>query len=271
MNDRNELWDFIGGGTVLVAAAGFGIWYFFFRPDAPPPAEPEIAVNAPEIFAPAPPPPQLPVVVAPGPEPELEPEEPAIPLPPLDESDADVAGGLTELFGPRAVGQFLVPENIVRNIVVTVDNLTSERVALPQRPVTRTPGAFVTSGSEDAPVLAPENFTRYEPAVNAFVAMDAKTLVSMYRGLQPLFQEAYEDLGNIDKPFTARLLEVIDHLLATPQPRAPIRLVQPSVLYKYADKNLEELSAGQRLLIRMGPDNAAKIKAKLREIEAELK
>jgi hypothetical protein len=85
-----------------------------------------------------------------------------------------------------------------------------------------------------------------------------------------LFQQAYEDLGNPGKSFDTRLVEVIEHLLATPNVRDEIRLVQPSVLYRYADDRLEKLSAGQKLLIRMGPENAAALKAKLREIQAEL-
>ena len=80
----------------------------------------------------------------------------------------------------------------------------------------------------------------------------------------------YEDLGNPDKSFTARLREVIDHLLQTPTPRGEIALVQPSVLYRYADERLEKLSAGQKVLIRMGVDNATVVKGKLREIQAEL-
>jgi hypothetical protein len=67
-----------------------------------------------------------------------------------------------------------------------------------------------------------------------------------------------------------RLNEVIEHLLQTPTPRGAIALVQPSVLYRYADERLENLSAGQKLLIRMGVDNATVVKGKLREIQAEL-
>jgi hypothetical protein len=88
--------------------------------------------------------------------------------------------------------------------------------------------------------------------------------------MQPLFQQAYEDLGNPNRLFNARLLEVIDHLLQTPDVREPVRLVRPSVYYKYADPKLESLSSGQKLLIRMGPENAGAIKAKLREIQAAL-
>ena len=44
------------------------------------------------------------------------------------------------------------------------------------------------------------------------------------------------------------------------------RSTQPKVLYEYADPALESLSAGQKALVRMGPDNEAKVKAKLREL-----
>ncbi|HKC44456.1 MAG TPA: DUF3014 domain-containing protein, partial [Burkholderiales bacterium] len=66
--------------------------------------------------------------------------------------------------------------------------------------------------------------------------------------------------------FNDRLVEVIDHLLATPTVTGPIKLARPWVLYEYADPALESRSAGQKALIRMGPENAARLKAKLREI-----
>jgi hypothetical protein len=166
--------------------------------------------------------------------------------------------------------EHLVPERIVRNLVVTIDNVPRQQLALNQRPIQPPAGDFATAGPEDAIVLAPENFARYEPFVALVSNIDAKTLVSFYRGLQPLFQQAYEELGHPDASFDTRLTEVIEHLLQTPTPRGQIALVRPSVLYQYADERLEKLSAGQKLLIRMGVDNATVIKGKLREIQAEL-
>ena len=64
--------------------------------------------------------------------------------------------------------------------------------------------------------------------------------------------------------------QVIDNLLATPQPQQPVDLVRPNVMYMYADPGLESRSAGQKLLMRMGPDNAAAIKAKLTELRAAI-
>jgi hypothetical protein len=251
-------WPVIIGAGALLVAGGLGLYFLRANaPDAAPEAAPEAVVDE------APP--------APEPIPPRETLPPrTVPLPPLDQSDADVSGGLTEVFGENAVMEFLVPERVVRNIVVTIDNATREQMALNQRPIKATPGEFIVTGPEDALVIAPENYARYEPLVAIVLALDAKTLVSLYRGLEPLFQQAYEELGHPDAEFDKRLSEVIEHLLATPNVPGQIRLVQPSVHYRFADERLEKLSSGQKLLLRMGPENAAVIKGKLREIQAEL-
>jgi hypothetical protein len=97
---------------------------------------------------------------------------------------------------------------------------------------------------------------------------DTRQLAELYFHYYPLFQQAYEDLGYPDKYFNDRFVQVIDHLLETPSPSGPVRLTQPRVFYEFADPSLEERSAGQKLLIRMGNENATKIKAKLRELRA---
>jgi hypothetical protein len=258
--NKDWFWPSVVGAAILLAVGGVGI--YLMRADTP---EPEAVVDSP--------PPVVEPPVQPAPAPVVDAAPPparTVPLPPLDESDPEVLGGLTEIFGQGAVMQHLVPERLVRNIVVTIDNAPRQQMALNQRPLQPTAGDFITSGEEDTIVLAPENFARYEPFVALVAHADAKTLVSFYRGLEPLFQQAYEELGHPDASFSARLNEVIEHLLQTPTPRGDIALVQPSVLYKYADERLERLSAGQKLLIRMGVDNATVIKGKLREIQAEL-
>lgn len=78
------------------------------------------------------------------------------------------------------------------------------------------------------------------------------------------------DLGYPKAYFNDRLIEVIDHLLAAPEVPAQTKLVQPKVFYQFADPDLETRSAGQKILMRIGNENAARIKAKLREIRSEL-
>ena len=101
-------------------------------------------------------------------------------------------------------------------------------------------------------------------------AADPAQAADVYARYYPLLQEAYQDLGYPARQFHARLLEVIDHLLATPEVQTPIRLVRPHVLYKYADPDLEARSAGQKALIRMGPEHMAVLKDKLRALRVEL-
>jgi DUF3014 family protein len=247
-----------GAGILLLIG---GIGFYLMRDDAP---QPDTVVDTPPpvVETPAASPPS---VVA-----TTEVPVRSVPLPPLDESDPEVLGGLTELLGQDAVMRHLVPERLVRNIVVSIDNVPRKQMALNQRPLQPTAGEFRTSGEENSIVIAPENYARYEPFVALVSKLDAKTLVSFYRGLEPLFQQAYEDLGHPGASFNMRLNEVIEHLLQTPTPRGQVALVQPGVLYKYADERLENLSAGQKLMIRMGVNNATVLKGKLREIQAEL-
>ena len=191
-------------------------------------------------------------------------------LPALNQSDQAVKDSITGFLGAKPVEQFLVQENIVRHIVVTIDNLPRKKVAVDLRPVKPTPGETAISNQGDTTTLGAANYARYAPFIHLVETTDPKTLASVYFHLYPLFQQAYEDLGYPGRFFNDRLVEVIDHLLAAPEPQGPIDLVQPKVFYQFADPKLEDLSAGQKLLIRMGPANERALKAKLRDFRAEL-
>jgi hypothetical protein len=102
----------------------------------------------------------------------------------------------------------------------------------------------------------------------AVKALDAQKLAASYRQHYPLFQEAYRDLGYPKGYFNDRLITAIDDLLATPEPKAPLRLVQVKVRYQFADPDLEHRSAGQKIMLRIGVENARVVKAKLREFRA---
>jgi hypothetical protein len=190
------------------------------------------------------------------------------PLPPLAESDKAVQDSLVGAVG-RSIEQVLVPNNIVRHVVVTVDNLPRKKTAVQLWPVKPVGGELaVAPGGE--PTLSADNAARYEPFIKIVKNSDPAQLASVYRRYYPLFQEAYVDLGYPDGYFNDRLVEVIDHLLATPEVAGPIKLTQPGVFYQYADPSIEERSSGQKLLIRLGSDNAAIVKDKLRALRKEI-
>lgn len=247
-------------GIVAAAAIGFGLWYWYVsqhRPAPPPPAVPATpppASTEPQVANP------IPAENAAG----------AAALPALNDSDPLVRDSIAGVLGRGPVERLLVPQNIVRHIVATVDNLPRKKVAVELRPVRPTPGATAIATQGDIVTLSDANFERYTPLVKVVQGTDVKAFSLVYRRLYPLFQQSYEDLGYPGKYFNDRVVEVIEHLLQAPEVQAPIPLVQPRVMYQYADADLEGRSAGQKLLIRMGPANARAIKAKLREFRAEI-
>lgn len=191
-------------------------------------------------------------------------------LPTLGESDAAMREGLADLIGKKWLADFLYPEMIIRRIVATVDNLPRERVAQSVMPVKPVPGSFVTVGAAGNIVIDPRNSARYATYVNIVQAVDAHKLVEFYAGFYPLFQQAYEELGYPNGYFNDRLVEAIDNMLDAPELKEPIRLVQPKVMCQFADPALEKRSAGQKIVMRMGSGNAAKLKDKLREMRHEV-
>lgn len=247
-------------GILVAIAIAAGGWYWYA-------SRSHVAVPEPVVRAPPPPPASTePQISNPVPAAEGTPTA----LPALNESDQVVRDSLTGILGKGPVEQFLVPQNIVRHIVVSVDNLPRRKMNPELRPVKPTPGQAVTSTQGETTVLSAANFARYAPLVHAVQAADVKELAVVYERLYPLFQQAFEDLGYPGKYFNDRLVQVIDDLLQTPEVPAPIPVVQPKVFWEYADPSLENRSAGQKLLIRMGPENARVIKAKLREFRAEI-
>jgi hypothetical protein len=266
---RNKvIW--IAAGVVAAALIGVGVYYRFHAPQPPP----QSATPVPAPPAPAPAPASTPTPLpsaAPAihhPIPAAAVPKPAQPLPPLNHSDAVMIAALNTLIGHPAVARFLVPKNVIRRIVVTVDSLPRAKVAADLRPVKPTPGQTLVDRQGGITLLSQRNFARYTPFVAAVSRLNVKAMARLYFRLYPLFQQAYESLGYPGKYFNDRLVQAIDSLLATPAVSEPVTLVRPKVFWQFSSPKLESLPAGQKLLIRMGPQNAAIIEGKLRQLRA---
>ena len=252
----------IGVAAAVVLVAG-GVWYYLQSRHA---ALPRAAVAA----QPAPAEPAAePAIQHPLP-PAQDDSASKVPLPALSDSDPALSDALSKVIGASAVKDYLLPENIVRHLVVTIDNLPRQKVAVEKRPTGPVGGSFLAEGDELHATLDPQNFARYQPIVAVVGKLDMRQVAAVYVHFYPLFQQSYQDLGYPNGYFNDRLVQVIDSLLATPQPAGPIQLVRPNVMYTFADPTLESRPAGQKLLIRMGPDNAAVIKSKLTELRAAI-
>lgn len=256
------LWSVV---VAVLLAGGAAAYYFWSgKPPAPPPPPPTRADTGPA---------KLPASGEPAirhPLDAAQLDKAAKPLPALDESDPTLWEALAELLGRKTLAELLKSGNIVRHIVATVDNLPREITPSRVMPLTPTPGAFVVKGKGDDAIIGPGNPARYANRVRVLQAIDARRLVDLYLHFYPLFQNAYAQLGYPNRYFNDRLLEALDDLLAAPDVMTPIKLMQPKVLYQYADSALEARSAGQKIMIRIGVGNEGLVKAKLREIRREI-
>ena len=253
---------------VVVAAVLAALWYFRdeLMPQGEEPAP--VAIETP-VVEPA---------EDPGPAHPLEPVEPDAtierelePLPDLDDSDAYFLLALVDLFGSE-LEPLLVNEALIDKIVATIDNLPRKHVSEKIRPLGRLADEFSVEASEidGEYVLSADNFSRYDLIAGLISSADLDQAVDTYRRFYPLFQESYVRLGYPDAYFNDRVVEVIDHLLETPTPDGPIVLLRPHVLYEFADPELAELSAGQKLLLRMGSAHSDSIKTVLRNLRTRI-
>jgi hypothetical protein len=206
------------------------------------------------------------------------PQRQPVQLPALDDSDAHIRNALLGILGKRAPF-FITFDGFARRFVSTVDNLAKEQASPQMWPVIPTAGQFEAEVRADGTAVTAHNATRYAAFVRFVEMIDARKATAMYLRLYPLFQQAYEELGNPDKYFNDRVVAVIDHLLATPERSGPIRVKlvevkgapqRPGRLFQFEDPKDEARSAGQKILLRIGPDNAARLKAKLREARTQI-
>lgn len=205
-------------------------------------------------------------------DPAEEADDPDLPatLPPIQSSDSSINQTLTHLYGGRVFSDLLIIDSFIQRVVLTINNLPEKKLPLAHVPFVFPEGSFIVSGQEGSLRTNTENHKRYAPYIALLENIDQNQLIKTYVHFYPLLQTAYEQLGYPNAYFNDRLVYVIEHLLATPNVVDPIALEQPSVLYTYADPALEELSAGQKILLRMGQEQRLKVISILRSYQFRL-
>lgn len=253
----------------IVLLAGAAWWYWSQQQTAEPPVT---AGTPPAVTEPDEPEVRYPI------EPVRAPPETRITdtTPPLEPAPveapppAPVGEWLESLLGTEALSQWFNQDHLIQRVVATVDNLPRTETASKVSPLRPPSTAFEVEEGTEGLLRGSGNDNRYRPYMEWLEQVDTDTLVQAYRQYYPQFQQAYEDLGYPDGYFNDRLVSVIDHLLETPEPEGPVRLVPWEGRYLYADPELEALSAGQKALLRLGPDHLPRMKQRLREVRAAI-
>ncbi len=200
----------------------------------------------------------------------VEPAEAPPPLPPLADSDDLVreqmeAAGLRSTFAPLEE-----QEDLVQRSAAIIDGFSRGVVLRKLLPIDPPKAAFSALEEDGTMYMNPAGYSRYDSYSEAISSLDTSVLVGSFHTLRPLYEEAYAQLGLDPNDFDNAIIRMLDRVLATPEIDAPIALTRTSVMYKYADPQLEQLTPMQKQLLRMGPDNIRRIKEKASALREEL-
>ncbi len=273
--DNSQTFFYLGIAAVI-AVVLVALWLLLAKEDS---TEPKVDLLPPPVTVPV----TLPEP-APLPEPEPEPErvsepapvavaepepEPEPALPALDNADPEVKQRLLALNWRPGLASLFVTEDMLRNFVVQTDNIAQGQLAT-GHPLLQPLAQKFTLAPSQPLQLDGDSFKRYEPYMQLLQSVPPQHMVALFNRYEPLLQQAFAELGYPDELFKSRLLQAIDVLLATPEQTYPLQLEQPSVMYVFADAQIEQLPAAQKQMLRLGPDNLRKLKALLSQYRAVL-
>ncbi len=248
-----------GAIVALVVAGAVGVGAYVLRgrsQSSPPEATPAAAPTA-SATAPKPPPRDKDVTGA-------------RPLPSVDQSDTRTRELVGLLSNEPELKKWVATEGLARRFTAAVSNIAEGESPRAVLPFMAPQGAFQTVERNGKTFIAPESFARYDSVARVLGSFDTQITVNTYKALKPIFDQAFAEIARPGQQFDQTLSRAIQRMLDTPVPEGDIEVVGKGVNYTYAAPELEQLSAAQKHLLRMGPTNARAVQAKLRELQSAL-
>jgi len=189
---------------------------------------------------------------------------PAPVLPPLRESDGWVREALAQWPLPQ---DWLAREALIERFSVVLQNAAQGRLPRRQLSFLAPSEGFPVIKQDEVIFLDPAGYARYTPYLDLLEKLPPATAAQILSDMEPLVLEAFALLGERTTlrsvvQATASQIEVL------PEIDTPVMLVQPNVMYLYADPALESRSEFDKQLLRMGPDNVRRLKAYMSEFMA---
>jgi hypothetical protein len=270
-NKKSLVPHFVIGAIVIVVLA-IMFWPSEPKPEAEPPVVADTMVSVPEPDSSVP---EAEITVddsaeSASNEDEVTQLEPVAPPMPLDTSDGAVKSKLMNLSSYDAFARLIIDDALLQRFVVTTNTLAEQQLSTNNRVLVKPENPFRTFVQADKQWIDPASYKRYTPYVEALESMDTAALLNLYAEYKPALQDIFAEISGPSDEFNDKLITAIDVLLDTPEVPTPVEVYTDSVMFKFADPQLEGLAAAQKQLLRTGPDNMRRIKAKLREIKEAL-
>lgn len=236
----------VGGLLVVLVLVGIGWWWTSSRAETPVQRAPEMSEAQRGATTPA--------AVDMG------------EMPSLDASDAFVRNIVSGISSRPQFATWLVNDDLARRFVLSVVQVAHGRSPVGQVEFMAPKDDFSARSAEGEQYMDPKSYHRYDLAAVTFASLDTEGTAQAFRNLHPLFEKAYRELGLKDHTFDETLAMAFHRLLSVQVPTGPVEVVPLGAGYGFADPKLEALSPAEKNLIRMGPQNAQRVQAKIREL-----
>jgi hypothetical protein len=185
-------------------------------------------------------------------------------------SDPAVREFAAALSADPEFAKWLLTKDLIQKFVVSVDNVANGLSPKSHIDFFSPPGPFRASRTKSGTFVDPASYSRYAAVVGVALSLDATAAARLYRAVDPLIQEAYNELGYPGVDFDDTLVRAMSELLETPVVEGPIRLEQKILSYSMTDPALEGLSAAQKQLLRLGPKGVQAVHDKIKQLAAAL-
>lgn len=196
--------------------------------------------------------------------------EPPLDLPALDASDAFVRQLAASLSAHPQWAKWLVTDDLVQRFVAAVVSVSSGASPAATIEFLDPGGEFRVRQSGGRTLIDAAGYRRYDLVAQSFASLDTEGTARLYRQLHPLFEEAYREQGFRQGGFDDAFALAVQTILAVNVPSAAVEVVPTGAVYEFRDASLAALSSAEKHLLRMGPDNARRVQAKLRELASVL-
>jgi hypothetical protein len=241
-------WIVLGAGAVIVGALLTLWWMSRTRPTPATPA-PTTATDA--------------ALGTQRPKPQI------VDLPPLDDSDTYLRSMVEALSRHPTLAKLLATRGLVRGATLAVVQIGDGKTPISPLAVLKPATRLQILGPASGPI-DPASYGRWDGPTSALTSVDPIHAAQLYVTVKPLFDKAYEELGNPKGNFDEAIARAIRTLDDTPQVRTDPTLLRRTNYFEHEDARLKSLLPVQKQLLLVGPDNRRKIMQWLKQLAANL-
>jgi hypothetical protein len=191
-------------------------------------------------------------------------------LPTLDASDQMIRNLLVSEESLPELTLWLELDDLIRRSASYMDGLARGSILSKVFPLSAPNGKFTTHRQDNVIWLNAGNYERYNNSVDVLLSLDMQKMAQIFHKIRPLLESAFMELGYKPRQMDGIILQTIDNILATPVIVEPLKLTRDSVVYKFADPELETLMPLQKQLLRAGPENTRRIQQQAKALKQAL-